>query len=403
MRRLLALWIALLVSTWTLAAAAQTWVGPRTTPSINEIVAIDATGEEGWLYGWEDLAGDGQEFRQQEQSIDIRTVYASTDAQRFWVRLYVSDENQAGGNVTAYVFIDADHDTATGGTAQAEEIHPLFTTGASFEGFDYVIEISGNGSIAAIWEWSEQPTGEYQSSTPAAAEAEAEADQDVDPIEINLTDHGYLQGMVDLDLVGLTEACNAMLFVRSVHGSGDDDSDLEVGTIGPCVPVDANGDDVPDLVLPTDPCDSDDQCPGGGICVDGVCIVPAHCLTNDDCDAGEECIDHVCVPVGGEDCTDDADCLSGYCVDGTCQPCTSDDQCGPGRRCLAGRCVADPNAGVGGAGGGTVVAGVPIYPGDEVQGGALTCAAATGSRAGGSLAGLLLAILGLAAWRRRAG
>jgi len=57
---------------------AQTWVGGRITPDLGEIVAIDATGEAGWLYGKEDLVGDGDAFKQQEQSIDIRTAWRRT-------------------------------------------------------------------------------------------------------------------------------------------------------------------------------------------------------------------------------------------------------------------------------------------------------------------------------------
>lgn len=53
------------------SARAQTWAEARTTPVLGEIVAIDATGEAGWLYGFEDLAGDGETFKQQEKSIDI--------------------------------------------------------------------------------------------------------------------------------------------------------------------------------------------------------------------------------------------------------------------------------------------------------------------------------------------
>src|SRR5262245_25967867 len=87
-------------------AGAQTWIKPRTTPPLHEIVALDATGEAGWPYGFEDLAGDGQTFKQPEQAIDVRTAYAATDATRFWVRVYVADPDAVGAGVTVYVFID---------------------------------------------------------------------------------------------------------------------------------------------------------------------------------------------------------------------------------------------------------------------------------------------------------
>jgi hypothetical protein len=40
-------------------ALAQSWAGGDTTPDLRELVAVDATGEPGWPYGEEDVAGDG--------------------------------------------------------------------------------------------------------------------------------------------------------------------------------------------------------------------------------------------------------------------------------------------------------------------------------------------------------
>ena len=137
-------------------ASAQTWTSSRTTPLLGEIVALDATGEANWPYGAEDLAGDGLgEFRQQEQSVDLRSVYAATDDTRFWIRLYVSDPNSAGGNVVAYVFIDADHTAATGGSAEAVEIDAKLVTDPTDGGYDYVVGVAGNGTIVDIWQWQE--------------------------------------------------------------------------------------------------------------------------------------------------------------------------------------------------------------------------------------------------------
>jgi hypothetical protein len=76
---------AFALMTWSASAHAQnTWVDNRTTPTLDEIVAVDKTGEPNWLYGFEDLVGDGETFAQQEQSIDIRTAYAAADNSRFW-------------------------------------------------------------------------------------------------------------------------------------------------------------------------------------------------------------------------------------------------------------------------------------------------------------------------------
>lgn len=134
-------------------AQAQTWTGGRSTPVISELVVIDATGESGWPFGFEDLAGDGADFGQQEQSIDIRTAYAVADNQTLWARTYVSDDNAAGGNIVVFVFIDADDDPSSGGGADASEIHALFTDDPTPGGYEFVIEIGGNAMINDIWEW----------------------------------------------------------------------------------------------------------------------------------------------------------------------------------------------------------------------------------------------------------
>jgi MYXO-CTERM domain-containing protein len=371
---------------------AQTWVGARTTPALTEIVAIDATGEEGWLYGQEDLAGDGLgSFKQQEQSIDVRTAYASTDAARFWVRIYVSDPNAVGGNIAVYVFVDSDASIATGGPAIAPEIDPKFTADPSTGGYEHVLGIQGNGSISNVWDWIGDAWTPLM-PPPDATQAEAESGQDTDPIQINGVAHGYLQGVVDLDLVGLTQACNANLFIRSVNTSGAGDGDLEVGKVAPCIPADANDDDVPDVIVPVEDCTSDDQCPDDGICVGGDCILAIPCLTDADCEPAEFCgPGGNCLPDPGADCTTTEECGDLVCVEGVCNACTPGGaECGPGYRCApTGRCVADTSTG----------SGPPLGPGEQVQGGAFACS--TSPRTYGGAAALFLAGAGLAVARRR--
>jgi hypothetical protein len=380
------------------AAAAATWVDMRTTPSLTELVTIDATGEQGWLYGAEDIAGDGVDsFKQQEQSIDIRTAYATTDTSRLWVRVYVSELNAIGGNVTVYVFIDADRSTATGGTAAAPEIDAKFTMDSSPGGYDYAIGIRGNGSISGVWTW-DGAQSKYIGASPAAGTATAEVGKDIDPIQINSAAHGYAQAMVDLALVGLTPACLANFYIRSSNetaalGKGD----LEVGQVAPCIPADQNGDGIPDVIIPEGPCTSDDQCPANGLCIEGKCVIPVPCVDDMDCNTNEQCSqESICVAIPGGMCTANPECGDLVCKGGTCSPCTvGGTDCGAGRRCAPdGRCVIDPDAG-----GGEVIAGIPIAPSEDVQGGAFTCA--LGTRGGlPSALGLLGLGIGLGVARR---
>jgi hypothetical protein len=399
-RSKIALAAAALAMAAPMTAQAQTWVAPRTAPALTEIVAIDATGEVGWPYGAEDLVGDGIEsFQQQEQSIDIRTAYASTDAQRFWVRVHVSDPNAVGGNITAFVFIDADLSLATGGSAAQTAIDPKLTTDPTMGGYDYVLAIRGNGSVDQIWSWQAAQM-QFTGNAPTPTQATAETGQDQDPIQINGDAHGYLQASVELGLVGLTQACNANLFFRSVNASSMGDGDLEVGQIAPCVPADANDDGVPDLVVPVGGCTSDAQCPADGLCVGGQCVVATPCITDTDCRTDEQCSpDGRCIPRPAGPCQSNTDCGDLVCTAGTCTACTfGSTECGDGRRCgSGGRCVIDTNAGAGG--------GISLAPGEEVRGGAFTCAATSGSSGGsggwplGLLAGL--AVPAAIAYRRR--
>jgi hypothetical protein len=253
------------------ASAGATWINTRTTPRLSEIVAIDATGETGWPYGQEDVAGDGPAtFATPEQTIDIRTAYAATDMSRFWARVYFSDPNGVGAGLTVYVFINADRNTATGGPAMGPEINPAFTSDPSSGGYDFVLAVGGNGMVAGLWEYQGMPPM-YVTLNPTAANSAGETGADADPILINGSQHGYVQGNVDLNVVGLTSTCDASLFVRSVNaGAGD----LEAGQLGSCVPADTNQDHVPDIVVPPGGCSSNTQCPGGGTCNNGVCTIP---------------------------------------------------------------------------------------------------------------------------------
>lgn len=330
---------------WAASAPGQTWQGVRTTPALTEIVAVDSTGELGWLYGFEDLAGDGTQFQRQEQSIDVRTAYATTDPGRFWARIYVSDTQTPGGNVTGYVFIDADRNVTTGGDAIATEIAAQFTTDASPGGYEYVLELPGSGTQVQVWQHQAQ-TGQYVATAVAAANGVAESGVDDDPIRLFAPRHGYLQASVDLAVVGLTSACTANLYVRSVNTAAAlGRSDLEVGQVASCIPADANADGVPDVIVPPAGCVSNAECAGGGICQAGTCVFAAPCVTAADCGANETCtVDGRCVPLPAGNCTTNADCTGGLvCVAPRCEPCTlGGTQCGAGQVCGPdGLCIAD--------------------------------------------------------------
>lgn len=384
-------------------AEAQTWIGKRTTPHLSEIFALDSTGEDGWPYGEEDVAGDGiQNFKQPEQSVDIRTAYAANDGARFWARIYVSDPAVVSANLKAFVFIDADLKPETGGSAVAIEIDPKLAADTSPGGYEYVLELHGDGTVAQVWTWQQAQT-KFVGVAPKPNEALGEAGKDVDPIQLHGLEHGYLQGSIDFGLIGLTTACNANLFVRSVHAEATGPSDLDVGLIVPCEPADKNGDGVPDILISVDGCTRDDQCAGGGICVNSVCLIATPCLVDTDCKADAQCsADGRCFPRPGGACKVSGDCGDLVCDNSVCVGCLFDgDQCGADRRCgPSGLCIegsvssvgagvsvgAGAGAGAGGAGG------IPFTPGvDNVQGGACACRAA-GDSSRGSLTALLIGL-----------
>jgi hypothetical protein len=401
-------------------AAAQTWVGQRKTPRLSEIIAIDKTGEQGWRYGEEDLAGDGlPKFEQPEQAVDIRTAYATTDATRFWARVYVSDVNAVSSIITAYVFIDADPTQvpATGGPLAAAEINPKLTGDPKILGYDYVVELRGNGTLTQVWTWM-PGDNKFLPTVLTMDQSVGEVGKDLDPIRLNGNIHGYLQGAINLDLVGFSapDVCDANIFVRTVDESAAGVSDLDVGLVSSCDPVDANNDDVPDILVPAGGCTADDQCPGGGICVNSACVIAVPCIVDADCDANlETCsVDGFCLPKGGATCSDNDDCDDLVCVNKICVACSfGGDQCGAGYRCgPSGLCIdvsvssgsvgASVSAGAGSGGGG---GGIPITPGDNVQGGACSCGVVGDGESRGALAALLglsLSWIGLARRRRRA-
>jgi hypothetical protein len=370
-------------------ASAATWINPRTTPHLNEIVAIDKTGEANWIYGAEDVLGDGLNmFGQPEQSLDLRTAYAATDMTRFWVRVYVSDPMAVGVNVTVFVFIDADKNPATGGKTNSTVLSPAFTADVSPGGYEYVVGLRGNGMMASIWEWRANMMA-YNPLTLMPMDVVAEIGRDLDPIRINADQHGYVQGAVNLGLVGLTPPCNANLYVRSANAMGPSDLDMSFTTS--CVPADANGDKIPDILVPPMGCTSNAQCPQGGVCANGMCVLAPACVSDANCPNGYTCTaDGRCVPKGGMTCTSNAQCNGLVCVNGACAPCTQgSNQCGGSQVCAPnGTCVN----GTGPTGGNVT---------GQVEGGAFNCGVTTSSGDGVALVIVGSLMLLLRSRRRR--
>ena len=363
--RALATAIAIATSAFVRDASAATW-SQGTTPRLGQIFSIDKTGETSWIYGAEDVWGDGlPTFLVPEQQRDLRTAYAAADQSRFWARVYVSNASAIDTSVTVYVFIDADKNTATGGGTVSSVLSPQFTTESSPRGYEYVLGLAGNGTIAAVWTW-QQSTQSYVTVATQPNDTAAETGQDIDPIRIGAGDHGYVQGNVLLSIVGLTPTCDANLYVRSAASSGPSDLDMSVSTT--CVPAQTNG--IPTILIPPAGCTSDAQCPQGGVCSNGQCVLAPTCVTAADCPANQTCTaDGRCVPTGGGSCTTNANCPNGLvCVGNACVACTQgQNQCGAGMTCAPnGACV--PSTGGGGGDGG-------LPAGSHVEGGAFNCAA----------------------------
>ena len=252
-------------------ASAQTWAGTRTTPSLGELVAVDQTGEPRWLFGAEDVAGDGPgTFNDAEQAADLRSGYAATDAERLWLRVYVSADT-APEELQAFVFVDSDRDASTGGPGSAPEIDPALGASTAPGGYEFVLGFNGDLFLGA-WSWAQAP-GRFQPLGDLdPLEAVTEAGTDLDPLRLNGPRNGYVQTDLKLAPIQLGVGCEANLLFRSTSGTL---SDGDLGRVGPCRPGDANGNDVADVAETDAACDTDDQCPAGGSCVDGRCEVPA--------------------------------------------------------------------------------------------------------------------------------
>ncbi len=377
---------ALFIASLPATARAATWINGHTTPDVEELIAVDETGEDPWLYGREDLAGDGAAFGAPEQSIDVRSAYAAADANRLWARAYVSSETAPNTNVVVFVFIDADQNQATGGSTAATEIDPRFTFDTGGGGFEHCFAFRGDGTLFGLWHYS-QATNAFQPENLMQSDGVGEAGVDTDPMLLGSGSHGYLQGSIDHDMVGTAPACQARLYFRSVDASMSGPSDDEVGDSRPCISPDSNMDGIPDVLVPNAQCASDADCPFFGICEGNRCLVGDPCDDNANCPADRACEEGRCVLAPSGPCGTTDNCNSGLvCADGTCVACASHAECGVGGRCSQdGRCLEFGPGGVGAP--------------EEVEDG---CSCATrGSLESARFAGLAALALALGTMRRR--
>lgn len=309
---------------------ANTWAGGAQDPSSAEELARDATGElvstgfpVDWPHGWEDVAGNGTTFSNQEQSADIRTAYGVCDAGSVWLRTYVSDPGNASANIRIYFFFDTDASPLTGGDAGADAlpIQPEFTSDPSSGGYEHCLEVRGNGAVQALWQWNGSTYID-----PGTTTAVGETGTGVDPILVNFDNHGYVQGNVPISELGLSDCTTVTVFIRSWNSTTPNPyGDTEIGSPGgipgpggePSLdgaldgPLDASADGVP---------------PDGGVPADGPLDAPGDRAPGDDGTTDA-------TPDGGgrPDGRDGAPFDRGPASGG--QPCTSDGDCGPGLVC----------------------------------------------------------------------
>ncbi|HWO12861.1 MAG TPA: OmpA family protein, partial [Polyangiaceae bacterium] len=299
-----------------------------------------------------------------------------------------------------YVFIDNDDDPSTGGSAAATDIDPALASDSSRGGYDVVLGMQGDTLVGSVWQWSAQRS-QYEAATLPPLDALAESGTDQDPLRVLVDTHGYVQLSLLAQPLGLGPRCAANLLVRST--SVDGGGDLDVGVLSPCVSGDSDGDGTPDTLDAAEAgCERDSQCPASALCIEQRCVFPTYCDVDEDCATGESCgSDDVCRAGGGQSCDPDTTCAGGLVCDaaGSCRACASDAECTGGARCAAsGRCVSgDPSDGSGP---------IALAPGEQVQGGAGTCAAspAPGGAAGRAALAIssLLVLLGLLRRRRLA-
>jgi hypothetical protein len=402
-------WVcSLLILASPMRVSAQTWVGNRQSPSLREIAVVDQTGETDWLWGSEDVAGNGlNQFPTEEQAIDARSVYLRLDNGRLWWRTYVSASNAPDANLTAYLFVDSDLDSNTGLGSNAREIDAALDTDPTPGGYEYVLSVKGDGTQPRLWEVDAAGVA-FVEATVNASQLDVESNVARDPLRIGANLHGYVQANLVDNLMAISTQCQARFYVRTTNQTaGLGPGDLDVGEAVYCTPADTNTNQVPDVIEPAAECRTGAQCPNAGICWNGRCWLASVCTDDTDCARTEYCNDGRCLVTNGSDCRSNSDCGSELCDNGRCVVCASDGACGAGRVCAPdGRCVDEAVAGpaAGGTGNNPAttagVGGVVLGPGERIEGGACACRLASLAASGGR-SGWFLMLAGFCAGRLR--
>ncbi len=253
-------------------AVAQTWAAERERPAARELVAVDRTGEPAWIFGSEDIAGDGAgSFGAPEQAIDLRSAYAAVQGSRLWLRVYVSAETEPEA-LQVITFIDADRNAASGGSSQAPEIDPELSEELARGGYEVAIALANGDELSGAWRWSDSADQFEPIDDLEPLEAVTEEGVDRDPLDLGLARKAYRQIELDLSALEVGAGCDADLAFWA--SDGDELIDRELGVVGPCVPQDENANGVADVAETDVMCGEDSQCPAGGVCRNMRCVPP---------------------------------------------------------------------------------------------------------------------------------
>ena len=375
-------------------ARAQSWSGAVDSPLLWQIVAIDRSGEPGWPYGSEDIAGDGlSRFNADEAGSDLRSVYADADADRLWLRAYVVSESAPPSAVRAFFFLNTDRES-TGGPAYGDALDPALDHSITLRGFDVAVGVGGDGTLLGVYAWDAASSAWSAVDVRPPQAAHAEAGTAPDPLALGALDHGYLQVDLVHDLAQLDQSCEGALFVRLVY---DDPASRTFGDAARddflCrPPLDAAGDPA---VLRTFACTRDADCPADGHCTDGVCLFAYPCTRAADCPSDQTCVANRCVRQVTGTCSSAADCDGLVCDGARCVACSDSgaSACPSGLVCSPnGSCVDAQDVGSGGT---------TLPDGARVQGGAYSCSATNKGSGGALLTSAALLALALGARRRR--